>query len=285
MDGHDATRVRARGKDFSAYWDRRRAIVAGTIALTVFTAGVATTGGRGVQAAPVAQGLDVAASDLSLILDQIEIAEHHVASATPQNPCAGLSDPTATKTTAAPAASGLRTVDGSCNNLQPGQQSLGATDQVVGRLTAADFRPAQAGPPDFFGPGTGTLPPSSYVQSSGTVFDDRPRVISNLIVDQSAANPAAADAAPRAPEPGALPSNSLFTVFGQFFGDGLEKIADGNNGSVYVPLRGDDPVIAGADDVVGTADDLPAQLRFMVLSRGTNVPGPGLDGVLGTADD
>ena len=77
----------------------------------------------------------------------------------------------------------------------------------------------------------------------------------------------------------------MFTVFGQFFGDGLDKIADGANGSVYVPLRGDDPLIAGADHVVGTADDLPAQLRFMVLRRGTNVPGPGVDGLLGTADD
>src|SRR3954462_8055685 len=212
MDGHDATRVRARGKDFSAYWDRRRAIVAGTIALTVFTAGVATTGGRGVEAAPVAQGLGVAASDLSLILDQIEIAEHHVGSATPQDPCGGLSDPAAGDLTTPPVGTGLRTVDGSCNNLQPGQQSFGATDQVVPRLTTADFRLAQASPRDFFGPGTGPVAPSSYVQSAGIVFDDEPRVISNLIVDQSVANPAAADAAPPAPEPGALPNNSLLTV-------------------------------------------------------------------------
>src|SRR6185295_4700882 len=53
--------------------------------------------------------------------------------------------------------------------------------------------------------------------------------------------------------------------------------------TVFVPLKADDPLIAGADGVVGTPDDLPADRRFMALSRATNLPGP--DGILGTADD
>ncbi len=35
------------------------------------------------------------------------------------------------------------------------------------------------------------------------------------------------------------------------------------------PLQADDPLIAGADGVFGTADDLPAHLRFMALTRAT----------------
>ena len=52
---------------------------------------------------------------------------------------------------------------------------------------------------------------------------------------------------------------------------------------MFVPLRDDDPLVLGKDGEFGTADDLPANLRFMVLTRGQNQPGP--DGVLGTADD
>ncbi|HEY5424864.1 MAG TPA: peroxidase family protein, partial [Ilumatobacteraceae bacterium] len=268
MDGcENSARVRVRCKGVprrisGRERNRRRAIVAGTTALALFTVGVATTGGGGVQAAPIGQDLTVTASDLSFILQQIEIAEHHVVSATPQDPCAGLSGPLT--------GAGLRTVDGSCNNLQPGLQSFGAAGQIFPRLTAADFRPAQA---------------SSYAQSSGDVFDDQPRVISNLVADQSATNPASIAATPPADEAGVLPRNSLFTVFGQFFEHGLGNIATDQSGSVFVPMRGDDPLIAGPDRVLGTVDDLPPASRFMVLSRGTNVAGPGLDGVLGTADD
>ena len=39
------------------------------------------------------------------------------------------------------------------------------------------------------------------------------------------------------------------------------------------------------DGLFGTADDLPASQRFMVLTRATTFAGRGADGVLGTADD
>ena len=38
---------------------------------------------------------------------------------------------------------GLRTVDGSCNNLQPGQATYGAADQTFPRLTNPVFKSAE----------------------------------------------------------------------------------------------------------------------------------------------
>src|SRR4030095_6630695 len=131
-------------------------------------------------------------------------------------------------------------------------------------------------------------------------FDSQPRTISNLIADQTAHNPAAVAAA--AENPGAetvispgrdgvfgtaddtpvffipnvsadvgltAPFNAWFTFFGQFFDHGLDLVTKGGNGTIYIPLQADDPLIAGADHIVGTAGDLPAAFRFMTLSRTT----------------
>jgi hypothetical protein len=63
-------------------------------------------------------------------------------------------------------------------------------------------------------------------------------------------------------------------------------------GTVFVPLKADDPLIPGPDHILDddpntardeSADNLPADQRFMVLTRVKNRPGP--DKVLGTADD
>ena len=83
---------------------------------------------------------------------------------------------------------GLRTVDGSCNNLQPGQATYGAADQTFPRLTTRSSRPLRT--PAFDGTGT-----TSYRQTTGSVVDSEPRMISNLIVDQTSTNPAAVAAA------------------------------------------------------------------------------------------
>ena len=89
---------------------------------------------------------------------------------------------------------GLRTVDGSCNNLFPGRDKFAAADQPFPRLTDPKFRDAEpitnafpVGPPG----------PTSYNQklAGNVVFDSQPRVISNLIVDQTSTNPAAIAAA------------------------------------------------------------------------------------------
>ena len=279
-----------------------------------------------VAAAPVGQGFTVTDADLDFILLQIKIAEHHAPLATVADPCAGLLGTAANQVHSPLIGDGLRTVDGSCNNLQPTQAKFGAADQTFPRLSTAFFKPAEMSPLTF-----GPPHPTSYTQTSGSVFDSEPRVISNLIVDQTSSNPAAIAAAgfpvrtqgnpglfpcTTDPDPFALPVpiagipegcvpshqtlfipnvttdvglsppyNSLFTIFGQFFDHGLDKITNGGNGSVFVPLKADDPLIAGPDHILGNGDDLPPELQFMVVTRGTNVTGPGPDRILGTGDD
>jgi hypothetical protein len=85
-----------------------------------------------------------------------------------------------------------------------------------------------------------------------------------------------------APDEGlSAPFNSWMTLFGQFFDHGLDLVAKGGNGTVYIPLQPDDPIIAGDDGIFDTADDLPAHLRFMTVTRAT----VDADGIPGTADD
>ncbi|QYX56459.1 hypothetical protein K1T73_15610 [Roseovarius sp. SCSIO 43702] len=89
-----------------------------------------------------------------------------------------------------------------------------------------------------------------------------------------------------APDDGiSAPFNGWMTFFGQFFDHGLDLITKGNNGTIYIPLEADDPIVLGADGIAGTADDLPNHLRFMAVTRSTSVDGPGADGIMGTADD
>ncbi|NOV16620.1 hypothetical protein E5S70_11120 [Ensifer adhaerens] len=77
-----------------------------------------------------------------------------------------------------------------------------------------------------------------------------------------------------APDEGLSASfNSWFTLFGQFFDHGLDLVAKGGNGTVFIPLMPDDPLYVPG----GTTN-------FMVLTRAT-LAGPGADGVMGTADD
>ena len=174
---------------------------------------------------------------------------------------------------------GLRTVDGSLNHLVPGQERWGAADEIFPRLAPAAYRTAQG---------------STYLQKRGNVTDPAPRMISNLIADQTVRNPAAVavsgteEGEPlgtlpilnQAPDVGlSAPFNSMFTFFGQFFDHGLDLVTKGGPGFVVVPLPTDDPLIAGNNGILGDADDLPVDRRFMVLTRGTNLPGP--DGISG----
>src|SRR5262245_5696131 len=244
-------------------------------------------------------------SDLEFILQQIIIAERNAAGESLRDILPNVVVPY-----------GLRTVDGSDNNLYLTQGEFGAADNIFPRLTDPVFRTAQNG--------------TSYAQVGGTVIDSTPRTISNLIVDQTANNPAAYAAAfdpgpdgilhtaddvlkdgvrivtspgmdgifgtiddrevfqidNVSPDVGlAAPFNPWFTFFGQFFDHGLDLVTKGGNGIVFVPLKADDPLVAGADGIFGTPDDLPPQLRFMVETRATVTHGPGPDGILGTADD
>ena len=91
-----------------------------------------------------------------------------------------------------PDAYGLRTVDGSCNNLFPGRETFAAAGPGV----PAPDRQGTSRTPSPCRPASGRAgDPSSYKQKKGNVFDSQPRVISNLIVDQTSTNPAAIEAA------------------------------------------------------------------------------------------
>ena len=292
------------------------------LAITVIVALLASMFALGsttvVGAAPVGEGFTVSPADLSYILKQIKIAEAHVANTTASTgPCGALLGTGPDQIPAPELPLGLRTVDGSCNNLQPGQSHYGQVDQVFPRLGTPSFKPAESNPPAF-GPPHAT----SYAQKKGLVFDTQPRTVSNLIVDQTSSNPAAVAASghpvrsqdptatavpcdpqtdpptPRTPE-GCTPEhetlfipnittdvglspgfNSWFTLFGQFFDHGLDKRNDNPaSGTVFVPLNDDDPLVAGPNHIFGDSDDLDPSLRFMVVTRSENRPGP--DGIVG----
>ena len=195
-------------------------------------------------------------SDLEFILQQILSAEAGTQPADPLLPF------------------GLRTVDGSNNNLVAGQSSSAPADQVFPRMT------------DPVLPHGGGRDLVSADQRRRHRL--RPRTISNLIVDQTSTNPAAvavADGAmpdrrrdalhpQRRRRTAALsaPFNSWFTLFGQFFDHGLDLVNKGGSGTVFIPLQPDDPLYVEGSPT-----------NFMVLTRATNLPGP--DGVVGTADD
>src|SRR5262245_20963966 len=236
-------------------------------------------------------------SDLEFILDQIIIAERQAAGESLLDILPNVQVPF-----------GLRTVDGSLNNLVAGNETFGEADNLFPRLADPLFRDAEAG--------------TSYADP-GMVIDSQPRIISNLIVDQTAHNPAAyataydpgldgvlnfgapgnddvlkpgveihASAGPDhifgtpddtevfffpnvAPDVGLSASfDPWFTFFGQFFDHGLDLVTKGSNEIVFVPLQPDDPLFV---------DGSPT--NFMVLTRATVFPGPGADGIIGTADD
>ncbi|GIE93752.1 peroxidase family protein [Paractinoplanes rishiriensis] len=267
-------------------------------------------------AAPIGSGFTVTAADLAYILKQIKIAEAHVANTTSETgPCGALLGTGADQLGSPLLSMGLRTVDGSCNNLTPGQEHYGAVDQVFPRLGGKTYAAAETAPPGMFGAGSPSFP-TTYASKTANnyVVDSQPRMISNLIADQTANNPAAVAAAGnpvRSQNGGAEPEtdgstvvipnvttdvglsapyNSWFTLFGQFFDHGIDLTVKGG-GTVVVPLRADDPLIAGPDRVPGNADDpkpgdaryVPPSMRFMAMTRAANQPGP--DGRLGTADD
>ncbi|HEY0691672.1 MAG TPA: peroxidase family protein [Kribbella sp.] len=186
-------KIRKRPRGLSALRRGGTSVVTITAMLGGFASLAMVTSANAV--APVGSGLTVTASDIAFILKQIKISEEHSATLTPANPCGTLVGPGASQVPDRLTSYGLRTVDGSCNNLFPGRENFAAADVPFPRLTNPNFRRAEASPPDFFGPGSGTVPSSSYAQKKGSVFDSQPRLVSNLIVDQTSTNPAAIAAA------------------------------------------------------------------------------------------
>src|SRR6185503_7634983 len=92
-------------------------------------------------AATIGAGFTVTPGDLAYILKQIKIAEAHVAGTTAgTGPCGALVGPGPNQVPDVLTSYGLRTVDGSCNNLVEGRERYGAADGLFPRHTAADLK-------------------------------------------------------------------------------------------------------------------------------------------------
>ena len=242
--------------------------------------------------------------DLEFILKQIRIAEAHSAGGdlaqlvAEAGQAAGAADAAALQAHLLPY--GLRTVDGTYNNLIAGRETWGATDQPFVPLTERVFRNEGD---DSFAPITNN---NDYA-APGNVVDVDPRLISNLIVDQTSNNPAAVIVAQQLRDAGyevlehpvllngvpvldannnpvvtyefknispdigdSAPYNGLFTLFGQFFDHGLDLVPKTGNGTIFIPLQADDPLYVPGSPT-----------NFMAMSRSTidggNITTPWVD--------
>jgi len=222
-------------------------------------------------------------NDINRILSDIKISEEHAAGGELQDIL-----PNASSTR------GLRTIDGYQNNVTGigDRDNWGAADLSFPTLTEQAFRNAAFGDTDGpFGP---TPAMDTTYDSSVSVYDPEPRIISQLINNQTSQNPSAVEVFAggeggvnatipnmaaglgdddvayafdnAAPDEGLSASvNSFITFFGQFFDHGLDLIEKGGNGNVIIPLQEDDPLFNEAS---------PAT-NFMMLTRATQVDGPG----------
>lgn len=178
---------------------------------------------------------------------------------------------------------GLREVDGRCNNI-----SIDANGNYVNKDWGVTDKPFTRIEPQS--PSANGL----YTNAATTIVDPTPRLISNLISDQSDANPAAVSAADdtagilgnsvtyqnsvnattgvvntvldipnvTADYNTSAGYNSLFTLFGQFFDHGLDLIPKGDPAYVLIPLQSTDPLYVQG-----------ANTNFMILTRGAVGPG------------
>jgi Ca2+-binding RTX toxin-like protein len=136
--------------------------------------------------------------DLEFILKQIKIAEAHAAGGDLRKLVAeaGGLDPNAstTPTQAFLLPYGLRTVDGTYNNLVEGRETWGASDQPFPVMTPPQYVNEGDDPALPLGPTT-VVSNNNYGSIGSNVVDADPRIISNLIADQTLDNPAAISAA------------------------------------------------------------------------------------------
>ena len=174
--------------------------------------------------AVVTAGVHLVRSDLEFILNQIVIAERHAAGE-------DLLDIIPNSRVAF----GLRTVDGSFNNLVQGQSEFGASDNLFPRLTDPFFNNDLDGDTfDANGPGPGGLVTNTDFGQGGDVVDADPRIISNLIVDQTSNNPAAVAVA------GSAGVDNVWGTDDDVLNDGVSILR----------------TRAGLDGLIGTADDI-----------------------------
>ncbi|GAB3248661.1 peroxidase family protein [Arthrobacter pigmenti] len=238
------------------YTGRKLTALASASAMAV--TGLLIPGGVATAAPPPGQDFNVTVGDLQHILKQIDISEAHAEDVVTENqnssplckrgktfsideqqfydadgdPCVG--DPMSP--------SGLRTVSGRWNNLMAGQDGWGQGLQKFPRMLDPVFRDADPVPPgNPFGPPAGT--PTTYKSTDGSyVYDSEPRTISNLIVDQTTANPAATQVAQRVEGAGVVDGAIFNRIAGATLFDTSAAISQ-NNFQAGVPVvyiaRGD----------------------------------------------
>ncbi|MBL0936738.1 MAG: heme peroxidase, partial [Rhizobiaceae bacterium] len=150
--------------------------------------------------------------DLEFILKQIKIAEAHsdaIEQLHGQGVVGEIGDELRELVESPLLPDGLRTVDGSFNNLVPGREKWGASGEPFPRLTSPNWV-NESDDQITFGQGSQgevTFTDGNYGEhgapfgpgglGGGTLVDADPRIISNLIVDQTLANPAVIAAALR----------------------------------------------------------------------------------------
>ena len=248
-------------------------------------------------------------ADLEFILKQIRIAEQHAATGELKNLDGTPISPLL------PA--GLRTVDGTYNSLLPGQSDLGAADQVMPRMLTPEFLNEADGDSMPLGPGAPVIVNTDY-NSHQSVADADPRIISNLISDQTLENFSAvfkalelagssdpmadaaliaADADPlaKAAELGLdITANGSITIENLSPDIGLSPSFNGwmtlfgqffDHGLDLIPKGGNGTVYIPLQPDDPLYDPTPGAPNFMALTRAATVTTAGADGVLGTADD
>src|SRR5215475_5518610 len=163
-------------------------------------------------------------SDLEFILQQIMIAERHAAGEDLLSLLPNSLVPF-----------GLRTIDGTFNNVIPGQENFGAADELFPRLTDQFFRNDLDGDTfDANGPAPGGVVTNTNFNSPGDVVDADPRIISNLIVDQTSRNPAAVAVA------GSAGEDLVWATADDILNDGVSILR----------------TRPGLDGILGTQDDI-----------------------------
>lgn len=164
-----------------------RKVTAGALALLIGAGVVPSVLAPAVSAAPTGQGFTLNAGDMRFILKQIKIAENNATKEdaqgndVPGQPLLG-NGPNQIASPLLPY--GLRTVDGTDNNLVAGQSGYGSASREFPRLSDPEWRTSSGG--------------QSYESVNANVTDNGPRFVSNVIVDQTATNPAAVAAAGQA---------------------------------------------------------------------------------------
>jgi Ca2+-binding RTX toxin-like protein len=185
---------------------------------------------------------------------------------------------------------GIRDVQGVGNNVT--NPLFGNADQLFSRLTTPVYIDAQ-GTFTIGSAGFNPIPvPTSYAIRDINLYDASPRIISNLISNQSDAALAAlgytTDAArnlvvqndpsatpdgllsPLTANTNPLPFSGLFTLMGQFFDHGLDFVHKGADGLVMVPLMPDDPLYNHPDNEIIVNGVHTGQYNNFILASRSN---------------